>query len=281
MSPIAPQRSLGHVMSSLESFFTSIKLPSISEVSRSLIKTLNQEDVTLADVRNILGKDAALSAKLLRMANSAQFGLPRGVSTLDEAIAMVGMAQVRALALGACLNGAFPALPGLDTRQFWRSSMACGGYAQWISAHLGIETQVAWLTGMMVRLGELLIVQAEPRTLIEIEKPPHLPGYRWQRQVHLVGFTEGQVIAELARRWQFPMQIVQALERSGDPLTDQAFSRLGAVVHLAALLADIPDANASHVALLPQPVLSALGLDVGWLRAHFPAADRFMDIASA
>jgi HD-like signal output (HDOD) protein len=101
-------------MSSLDSFFTAPRLPSMSEVSRALIKTFNQDNVTVADVRNILAQDAALSAKLLRMANSAQFGLPRGVGTLDEAITMIGMSPIRALAFGACLNDAFPTMPALE-----------------------------------------------------------------------------------------------------------------------------------------------------------------------
>jgi hypothetical protein len=84
--------------------------------------------------------------------------------------------------------------------------------------------QLAWLTGMMLRLGELLIGQANPQVLAEIEKLPHQPGERWQREMRLVGFSEGQITAELARRWNFPMQIVQALERTYDPLVEQAFS---------------------------------------------------------
>jgi HD-like signal output (HDOD) protein len=267
-------------MSSLDSFFTSLRLPSMSEVSRALIKTFNEEDVTVAEVRNILAKDAALSAKLLRLANSAQFGLPRGVGTLDEAIALIGMSPVRALALGACLNDAFPTLPGLPRKEFWTSCMACAGYAQWMAAKLGIDTQVAWLTGMMLRLGELLIAQTEPATLQAIEAQPHFPGYRWDRELRLVGFSEGQITAELARRWQFPMQMAQALQRACDPMTDQAFSRLGAVVHLAALLADTPHANADAVDALPEAVLQALELPRDWLQSEFPATDTFMDVVA-
>lgn len=268
-------------MSSLDSFFTAVRLPSMSEVSRALIKTFNQDDVSVADVRNILAKDAALSAKLLRMANSAQFGLPRGVGTLDEAITMIGMSPIRALALGACLNDAFPTLPGLPRKDFWTWCMACGGYTQWMSARLGIDSQTAWLTGMMLRLGELLIVQAQPATLPVIEAKPHTPGYRWKREQRLVGFTEGQITGELAHRWQFPMQMAQALQRACDPLTEQAFSRLGAVVHLAALLADTPGAASEDVAQLPQDVLDALELSRDWMVDNFPASESFMDMATA
>lgn len=267
-------------MANLDSFFESIKLPSMSEVAHALIQTLNDDDATVAQIRELIAKDPALSAKLLRLANSAQFGLPRGVGTLDDAITMVGMSKVRTLALGACLSESFPSLPDLDRKEFWRSSMACAGYAQWLANRLGIDGQMAWLTGMMLRLGELLIAQADPSTLHEIEKLPHLPGLRWQREQRLVGFTEGQITAELARRWNFPMQIVQALQRSADPITDQAFSRLGAIIHLAGLLAEEPHRDADAVDMLPTDVIAALMLDVDWLRTKFPDEATFLDVST-
>jgi len=88
-------------MSSIESFFESVQLPSIPDLAHSLIKTLNDEDATIDEVSDLISRDPAISAKLLRLANSAQFGLPRGVGSIDDAIAMVGMNKVRTLALGA------------------------------------------------------------------------------------------------------------------------------------------------------------------------------------
>lgn len=267
-------------MSSLDSFFASIHLPTMSEVAQELILTLNNDTTSVADVRNIIAKDAALSVQLLRLANSAHFGLPRGVSTLDDAISLVGMARVRAVALGACLAGSFPTLPGLDRKAFWHSSMACAGYTQWLAEVLGIDTQVAWLTGMMLRLGELLIAQAEPKTLDAIERKPLQPGERWLRERQLVGFSEGQITAELARRWNFPMQMVQALQRSAEPLLEQAYSRLGAALHLAYLLADAPD-PAAELELLPVEVIDSLKLDWDWMRATIPPKDSFLNVAVA
>jgi len=268
-------------MSSLDSFFGSVKLPSMSEVAHELIRSMNDESISARQVRDIIAKDPALTANLLRLANSAQFGLPRGVSTLDDAIAMVGMGRVRAMSLTACMAGGFPAMGGLPRQGFWQYSMACAGYAQWLAGGLEIDPQVAWLTGAMVRLGELLIGQAEPKSLVHIEKQPCAPGERWRREKQAVGFSEGQITAELARRWNFPMQMVQALQRSADPLQEQAFSRLGAAIHLAGLLADTPHATTSALDTLPVEVLDSVQLDLDWMRSTFPHSDTFMDLAAA
>lgn len=244
-------------MNGLEAFFATVKLPSMPDVAHALIATLNKEHTHVAEVAHIIAKDPSVAAKLLRLANSAQFGLPRGVGSIDDAILMVGMARVRSLALGACLCNAFPPMPGLSSQTFWRSSMVCAGYAQWLANMLDMDAPQAWLTGMMLRLGELLIAQAKPEVLAEIERLPTLPGSRWEREKRLIGFSEGQITAELARRWNFPMQIVQALERSYDPLVEQAFSRLGAVINLAGLLADRESADAQTVDDLPTDVINA------------------------
>ena len=266
-------------MQGLDAFFATVKLPSISQVTQALIRTLNHDCAGVQEVADILAKDPALVAKLLRLANSAQFGLPRGVGSIDEAIQMVGMAKVRSLCLGASLCDTFPPIPGLNAQEFWHSSMACAGYARWLAEGLDMDAGQAWLTGMMLRLGELLVAQSSPQALIEIEKAPSWPGSRWEREKRLIGFSEGQITAELARRWNFPMLMVQALERAYDPLVEQAFSRMGAVIHLAGLLADTPQAQAETVDRLPQDVIAVLALDTDWMKQNFPAIDSFINVA--
>lgn len=89
-------------MANLDAFFQSVKLPVMSEVAHSLIQTLDNEDASATAISEIISKDPTLTAKLLRMANSARFGVSRSVSSLDDAIAMTGMAQVRTLSLATC-----------------------------------------------------------------------------------------------------------------------------------------------------------------------------------
>ncbi len=117
-------------MADLAEFFQTVKLPVMSEVAHSLIQTLDDDDASATSISNIISKDPALTAKLLRMANSARFGVSRSISSLDDAIAMTGMAQVRTLTLATCMGDSFPVMPGLDRTEFWTSSMACAGYAK-------------------------------------------------------------------------------------------------------------------------------------------------------
>lgn len=263
-------------MSELTTFFQSVKLPVISDVAHSLIQTLDDEDASAQKICQIIAKDPALTVKLLRLANSAHFGVARSVSSLTDAVALTGMSQVRTLGLAACFAESFPEIPGLSLDEFWKSSMACAGYAKWLSSSLGQDGQEAWLAGMMVRLGELLIYQTEPDSFNEIEQQPHLPGGRWEREKRLLGFSEGQITAELARRWNFPATIVLALETSSDPMAATPFCKMGAIIHLASLLADTPSDDPEILTSLPDDVVHALQLDHEWMKKKFPSHDSFV-----
>ena len=266
-------------MSDIDAFFDAVELPSINQLAQTLIQTMLQDDPPVGVVRDLIVRDPALSAKMLRLANSAQFGLPRGVSTIDDAIAMIGLIKIRSLALGASLTVTFPETAFVDRAHFWRSSMRCAGFSQWLAEHLGLPGQVAWLTGLMLRLGILLVAQARPEVLSQIEQLPLIPGVRWQREEQLLGFTECQITAEMARRWNFPLQMVHALQRAADPMSPEGFSRLGGVLHLAALLAENPEPSAQTLSTLPLDVIAALPLDPMWMQNCFPDITAFIDVS--
>ena len=267
-------------MSDLSVFFQSVKLPVMPEVAHALIRTLHEEDIVLGDVRNIVAKDPVLTAKVLRAANSAALGLRREVSTLDDAIAMIGMAQVRTLALTACMNVAFPVAAGLDRTAFWRRSMACAAYAQWLALASGSDSQEAWLAGMMVCLGELIVAQTLPERLAELWPAQARPGSRWQHEQAVLGFSAAHVSAELARRWRFPDRLVRALNTACEPLATEPFCTLGGVLHLASQLADAPANQPPPIEALPAAILVRLGLQSDWLCQHLPGPETFFDISA-
>lgn len=264
-------------MSELQTFFESAKLPVMSEVSQALVRTLNDPDATAAQVQAIISRDPALTANLLRLANSAQFGLSRQVVALDHAISLIGMSRIRALALSTGIKAAFPEVPGLDRTAFWRFNMACAGFAQWLAGPAGVDPQQAWLGGMMMRLGELLIGQRSPEKFAEIESLPNVAEARWEREQRLLGFDEAQVTAVLAKYWNFPETIITGLQSASAPLASEPFDRLAGVIHLAALLADHPQPVPDLVADLPVDVIGELEINRHWMVGQFPRVESFVD----
>ena len=271
-------------MSDIADLMKSVALPVMPEVGLALISTLDAPRTTLDTIRALIAQDPTLSAKLLALANSAAFGLSRKVDNLELAVKLVGLSRIRTLALSACLHNAFSMPDGIDSADFWRYSTDCAGYAQWLAggldAKLDVDIHRAWLLALMMRLGELIIVQAQPESVEIIEKLPCAPGQRWAREREAIGFDEAEVTAELARQWKFPADFVHALLMVSAPMTVQPLAPLAGVVHLASLLADQPDADADSIETLPVPVMNALALKYGWMKASFPDTTAFINIAS-
>jgi HD-like signal output (HDOD) protein len=265
-------------MQDIANLLLSVKLPVMPEVAHALIRTLSDDDADITTVTRIIEKDPGLTATLLRMANSAIFGLSRSVQSLESAVSVVGMAHIRARALSICLANAFTFPPDLDRLEFWRSSMVCAGYAKWLANSIAVDEQQAWLTGMMLRLGELAIAQSNPEALRHIEAQPCSPMERWKREREATGFDEGQIGAEIARRWDFPEVVSLALQASANPLAGTN-SPLGAVVHLAGILSDPAVPPAQQLGGLPIPVIESLGLNVDKLQKSIPSAESLSDIS--
>jgi HD-like signal output (HDOD) protein len=256
-----------------------LKLPVMPEVAQTLIRTLNDEDATAEQVTDIISKDPALTATLLRMANSAEFGLSHTVTSLQRAVNVLGMSQVRARALSICMSQVFIAPPGLDRMALWRYSMTCAGYAKWLAQQLGLDAQQAWLCAMMMRLGEIVLLQHAPDLLPVLQQQPCTTPQRWARQVDQVGMDEGQLTSKISERWNFPDNIVMALAAVGRPTERETYSSMGAVVHLAALLTDMAAAGADASAQLPNEVMQSLGLEEDDLLSNIPTAQSLNDVS--
>jgi len=266
-------------MSDISALFKSVALPVMPEIGLALITTLDDDDAPASKIHGLIAQDPTLTAKLLALANSAAFGLPRTVDTLDSALSLVGLSKVRALALSACLHNAFSMPEGIDGTVFWRYAVRCAGYAQWLAGGVDEDRQRAWLTGLMLRLGELIIAHAMPQAVAAIEAAPCKPGERWERERTACGFDEGEVTAELARRWNFPKTIVRALVLASDPLATKPLLPLAGVLHLAGRLADLPGEDAQAIESLPVPVMAALELKYGWMKSDFPDSSAFLSLS--
>lgn len=95
-------------------FARATKLPSIPAVVAKVIASLNDDDVLTSEIAEALAADQALSASVLRLANSAYYNVPRTVSTIDDALRLLGFLSVRSLVLGASMSASFAGLRGVD-----------------------------------------------------------------------------------------------------------------------------------------------------------------------
>lgn len=264
-----------HVTPDTQRFFKDAgALPAMPEVAQRLLATFQREDVSLAELTALIGRDAGLSARLLRLANSARYSPRERVLRLQDAAAMIGLGPLRGLALGACLANVFPHPMGFDRVRFWCQNLATAGLARWLALQLGQDGDTAEIAGLMLRSGELLMLQAEPGLTALVEELAGVPDSVFEVERLNFGCTHAEVSAELAVRWRFPAEMVDAMFTAADPLAAQPFSPMGGLLRCASLLADAGcDGLAPLEQLqLRQPQLVArLGLDLAALTPSLPA----------
>ncbi|GAB4401480.1 MAG: HDOD domain-containing protein [Rhodoferax sp.] len=263
----------------MSEFLREVRWPVMREVGQALIRSLSDDDADPVLICRIIRKDPALTASLLRMANSAMFGLSGKVDTLESAVHVVGLSRIRARALSLCMAMGVSLPVGMDRIGFWRYSMLCAGYAQWLADLCDVDDQEAWLAGMMLRLGEVTLGQVRPQAMARIASAgPGRCGERWLLEREEVGFDEGQITAELAQHWDFPLALVQGLRHAAFPMEAPQFSRLAAVLHLAGWLADLGRVTPDTVAHLPLLVLNVLALSPERLLDDPPNPDQLADV---
>jgi HD-like signal output (HDOD) protein len=263
----------------LSALLKHIEWPVMPEVGQALIRTLSDEDTTITDVCNIISRDPSLTATLLRMANSAMFGLSGTVDSLERAVSVVGVSMVRSRAVSICVVNSAKLPIGMDRTEFWQYCLLCAGYAQWLAMQCSVNNQEAWLCGMMLRLGEINLGQASPQDLPRVEARPIQPGERWLREREIIGFDEGVVTAELLMHWDFPSTLVNGLRHTAQPLLPPEFQRLAALLHLAGRLADSGAVTLATLTELPGMLLNLLQLDPQRLLETAPDAHSLTDVS--
>jgi HD-like signal output (HDOD) protein len=254
--------------SRVQRFFPdNLVLPTMPEVATKLLRTFGDENANLDTLVDLIGKDAALAAKVLRLANSARYSA-KNVANLRDAAAVLGTTTLRNLAMAACVTAAFPSTQGLDRKRFWRHGIASAHYAVLLARALNLDSETAYLAGLMLRTGQLLMAMQAAKEVVEVETRVEQPGSRFGWEAPSFECAHSDVTAELARRWKFPTTLVHAFESAADPMEATPFSALGAALHMAEVLADALDLEeppgASLQAAVPE-LVEHLRLDLQWL----------------
>ena len=262
-------------MSAISRFFPyNLALPNMPGVAMEVMRSCNDDNMTLSGLAELIGKDPVLAAKVLRLANSARYSPLRSVSSLRDATASLGMTMVRNLTLASSVSGTFPAVSGLDRTRFWRHGIATAHYAMQLAKVAMIDADAAYLGGLLLRTGQLLMLQVDKGGVTEVEGQVKHPGDRFRLERTRWDCSHADVTAELARRWSFPDSLLTAFQAATDPLEAPSFSQLGGVLHLAEGLADAMDLGQPPIeaieAAMPE-LIKRLRLKTSWL------ADKLLD----
>lgn len=204
-------------------------LPPAPRTLDDVWKVLGQESSSLSALADVLQRDAALTAKVLRLANSAYYGLPRPVSEVRTACIVLGFDTIRALAVGVSVLDALSRSVGavLDLGVFWRHSVGVATAAQALARRTHLDVGTAFCAGVLHDVGKLVLATLAP----DGWKRVHQAGGTGNVEVAEFGASHAEVGAWLGSRWHFPTELIDAIRQHHDPTS--AIGKWGALVRLA------------------------------------------------
>lgn len=203
-----------------------VDLPALPTVIVRVLQATEKDTVTTSEIENLLSTDAAMTIKLLKVVNSAYFGLPRQVSNINQAIAILGMHQVRNLVLSVgVLNALSSPSPRVIEVQkaFWEHSFAAATCAQTLAARKGLSTldqDLAFVGGLLHDVGRLFLFtlfnQPYQQVMSESAK---LGEPVTVTEVRVLGTSHAELGGMLAEKWNFPAALGDLIRHHEEPQT--------------------------------------------------------------
>jgi len=219
-------------------------LPPVSEAALKLISLLDKSSVDNSDIVQVLKYDNVLTAKLLRECNSAALGLEEKVSSVNQAVLMLGHEQmlhiVMTLAFGSIMAGSSLTYT-MEMSELWQHSLVSAVAAEILlkeTPELEASVNVAFTASLLHDIGKLVLAQtvsadeiAEIRDRIERKQISSS-----QAEKEVIGADHGEVGAALLQSWRLPESIVEAVANHHHP-TMQTELRLSTLAHVANAIA--------------------------------------------
>jgi len=190
-------------------------LPPLPAVAARVMSMADDQKTSAMDLAQVLATDQALTAKLIRISNSAYYGFARRISTVREAVVMLGFKQVRQVAVGASLMNTFKRGhdDGFDLDLFWGHSVAVAVAAEALAKKsFAVKPEDAFTAGILHDIGRLVLRQVMPTEFAAAvtmarsgESPLHIA-----EQV-ATGYAHDEVGQALGELWKFPGHLADAV----------------------------------------------------------------------
>jgi putative nucleotidyltransferase with HDIG domain len=267
-------------------------LTPLKSVATKAIQLAEDERSAAMDLATVISSDQALTAKLLKLSNSAYYGYARRISNVREAVILLGMRTVRSVAISSAIIDAFkvPDLAdgGFDQDLFWAHSVSVGLVAELIARETRTaRPEDAFTAGVLHDVGKLAMMLAEPVLFAEVVDLVHRERMKY-RDAELAVFevSHEHVGARLAQRWKFPDSLVATIRDHHPAKGIHAISSMSEVVAAADLACNreglacgfdfTHDDERKAVAALPPAVDSAINKVYGGMSTVEDKARAFL-----
>lgn len=214
------------------------EIPVFSETITRIIKITEDPELKIKELEYEIMQDQGLTTKILRLANSAYYGVRRKINTVSEAAVLLGFQAIRSMALATTVGKVLAhELPGyaLAQEELWRQSQVCAITARVVAKKVKFsKIDLAYTAGLLRDIGKVILdsYMSEQYDLVIGEVMKHNRAFT-EVEVDLLGFNHAEVGARIASKWHLPDELVEAIEFHHTPEEAQINRKLTAIVHIA------------------------------------------------
>lgn len=218
------------------------RLVSLPDVYLRLKALLDDDDYCLGDVADVVAADPAMTTRLLRLVNSAYFGIGTKVDTVSRAVSLIGTQEVHDLVLASSVAQGFAGQTNqvMEMSRFWKRSVMCAIVARELASQCNIlDSERLFVAGLLRDLGHLFIYQALPAQAaeaMELAAASQIPLYQVERSV--MGLDYADVGARLLRQWELPQTLWEPVGDHVEPEKSEEYSLATSLVHISGWLSE-------------------------------------------
>jgi HD-like signal output (HDOD) protein len=217
-------------------------LPTLPRVVQQVITMVDNPNVSSSDIAKTVSLDAALVSKILKVVNSAYYGLPRKISTLTQATVILGFNTIKNIVLTASVFSVFDKNENgchFDRTKFWEHSVGCASACKVLSKRmkLGIPEE-AFVVGLIHDIGKIVLDQflhSKFIEILELVEKKNIPMRQAEREV--LGVDHSQIGELLCDKWNFPKHFCEAVAYHHTPNLAMNSKKIVAIVHFANAIA--------------------------------------------
>ena len=188
-------------------------LPSLPEIYLRVSEQLEDENSSVQQIGDTVQNDPAITSRVLKMVNSAYYGLPNQVASIAQAVSLLGRQRLKHILIGSVLRGVFSGQdnPAFSMQEFWQHSIKTAIIARYLAKlmHQIEEPEAMFTAGLLHDIGKLLLIRKFPERMLAAEE------YMIQKRVDIlsaelaqVGLTHTAVSEALMHYWGLPRLLI-------------------------------------------------------------------------